>query len=58
MLLTSVVVNAVPFHRINAPVMKPDPLAVIVKPWAPAVAELGLTKANIEEDVWMERFVL
>lgn len=38
--------------------MKPDPFAVIVKPCAPTVAELGLTKVNIEEDVWMERFVL
>jgi hypothetical protein len=56
--LTSVVVSGVPFHRINAPVVKPDPLAVIVKPCAPAGVELGLIKVKIEEDVWMERLVL
>jgi hypothetical protein len=56
--LTSVVVRAVPFHRISAPVVKPDPLAVIVKVCAPAVAVLGLTNANTEEDVCMERLVL
>jgi hypothetical protein len=33
--LTSVVVSAVPFHKINAPVEKPCPLAVMVKPWLP-----------------------
>jgi hypothetical protein len=58
MLLTSVVFRAVPFHRINAPVVKPDPLAVIVKPCPPTVAVLGLTKVSTEEEVWMERFVL
>ena len=52
------VVRAVPFHRISAPVVKPDPLAVIVKVCAPAVAVLGLTNANTEEDVCMERLVL
>lgn len=52
------VVRAVPFHRINAPVVKPDPLAVIVKPWLPTVAVLGLTYVSVEEEVWMERFVL
>jgi len=41
-----------------APVVKPDPLAVIVKPCPPTVAELGLTKVSMEEEVWMERFVL
>jgi hypothetical protein len=56
--LTSVVVRAFPFHRINAPVVKPDPLAVIVKPCVPAGVELGLIKVNIEEEVWMERLVL
>jgi len=58
MLLTSVVTRAVPFHRISAPVVKPEPLAVIVKPCPPTVAVPGLTKVNTEEDVWMERFVL
>jgi hypothetical protein len=56
--LTSVVFRAVPFHRISAPVVKPDPLAVIVKLCAPTVAVLGLTNASTEEDVWMERLVL
>jgi hypothetical protein len=56
--LTSVVVSAVPFHRISAPVVKPDPLAVIVKLCAPTVAVLGLTNVSTEEDVWMERLVL
>lgn len=56
--LTSVVVRAVPFQRISAPVVKPDPLAVMVKPWLPTVAVLGLTKVNTEEEVWMERLVL
>jgi len=58
MLLTSVVVSFVPFHRMIAPVVKPAPLAVIVKPCPPTVAELGLTKVSTEDDVWMERFVL
>jgi hypothetical protein len=49
--LTKVVVRAVPFHRISAPLTKPVPLAVIVKPWEPAVAVLGLTKVSVEEDV-------
>jgi len=57
-LLTSVVVRATAFHRIRAPDTKPAPLAVIVKPWAPAVAALGLTKLNMEVEVWIERFVL
>lgn len=57
-LLTRVVVSWVPFHRMIAPVVKPDPLAVIVKPGPPAVAEAGLTKLNTEVDVWIERFVL
>ena len=52
------VVSAVPFHRIRAPVVKPEPFAVIVKPRPPTVAVLGLTKERMEEDVWMERFVL
>ena len=52
------VFRAVPFHRISAPVAKPDPLAVIVKPCPPTVAVLGLTNVSVEEDVWMERFVL
>jgi hypothetical protein len=58
MLLTRVVTSGVPFHRMIAPVTKPPPLAVIVKPCAPAVAALGLTNVSTEEDVWMERFVL
>jgi hypothetical protein len=33
-------------------------LAVIVKPWPPTTAVLGLTNASVEEDVWMERLVL
>jgi hypothetical protein len=56
--LTRVVVSAFPFHRISAPVVKPDPLAVMVKPVPPTGAELGLTKVNTEEEVWMERLVL
>jgi hypothetical protein len=58
MLLTRVVFRAVPFHRISAPVVKPCPLAVIVKPGPPTVAVLGLTKVKMEDAVWMERFVL
>jgi len=53
-----VVVRAVPFHRIRAPVVKPEPLAVIVKPCPPTVAVLGLRKERMEDDVWMERLVL
>jgi len=49
--LTSVVVSGFPFHKIKAPVVNPVPFAVIVKPCPPAVAELGLTKVRIEEDV-------
>lgn len=49
--LTRVVVRAVPFQRIRAPVVKPDPLAVMVKPWLPAVAEPGLTNASTDEEV-------
>lgn len=45
------VVSAVPFHRISAPEEKPIPLAVIVNPWLPATAELGLMKAKAEEAV-------
>ena len=56
--LTRVVVSAVLFQRISAPAVKPVPLAVIVKPWPPTVAELGLTNVNVDEEVWMERFVL
>jgi hypothetical protein len=56
--LTRVVVSGVPFHRMSAPVAKPEPLAVIVKPCDPMVAVLGLTKESLEEDVCMERFVL
>src|SRR5271166_3066504 len=58
MALTRVVCSAVPFHRINAPETKPPPLAVIVKPCAPAVTALGLTNVSEEEDVWTERLVL
>ena len=58
MLLTSVVTRGVPFHRIRAPEVKPEPFAVMVNPWLPAGAELGLTKLRIEEEVWMDRFVL
>jgi hypothetical protein len=53
-----VVFRALPFHRINAPVTKPPPLAVIVKPCPPTLAVLGLTKVSTEVEVWMERFVL
>jgi len=49
--LTSVVVNAVPFQRISAPVVKPFPLAVMVKPWLPTVAEAGLTNVSTDEEV-------
>jgi hypothetical protein len=52
------VVSAVPFHKISAPVTNPEPVAVIVNPCAPTVAELGLTNVNTEEEVWMERLVL
>ena len=58
MLLTKVVVSAVPFQRISAPVVNPAPLAVIVKDGSPTCAELGLMKVRTEEDVWMERLVL
>src|SRR5215472_12127959 len=50
--------SAVPFHRINAPETKPDPLAVIVKPCEPTVAVAGLTNISVEEEVWTLRFVL
>jgi hypothetical protein len=33
-------------------------LAVIVKPWLPTLAALGLMKVRIEEAFWTERFVL
>jgi len=56
--LTNVVVRAVPFHRISAPETKPAPFAVIVKPCAPALTVLGLTKDSTEADVWTLRFVL
>jgi hypothetical protein len=49
--LTKVVVSPVPFHRMKAPETKPVPLAVMVKPCEPAVAVLGLTNANVEEEV-------
>jgi hypothetical protein len=58
MLLTSVVVSGAPFHRINAPVVNPCPFAVIVKPWLPAEAVLGLTNVRIEEEVWTDKLVL
>jgi len=57
-LLTKVVVSAVPFQRISAPVVNPDPVAVIVKAGSPTSLELGLMKVRTEEDVWMERLVL
>ena len=56
--LTSVVVSGFPFHKISAPVVKPVPVAEIVKPCPPTVAVLGLTNISVEEAVWMERFVL
>jgi hypothetical protein len=56
--LTRVVFRAAPFHRIKAPVTKPAPLAVIVKPCPPTLAEAGLTKVSTEVEVWMDRFVL
>jgi hypothetical protein len=56
--LTRLVTSGVPFHKISAPVVKPVPLAVMVKPWLPTVAVLGLTKVSVEEEVWMERLVL
>ena len=58
LLLTKSVVRGTPFHRISAPVVKPDPLAVIVKLCPPAYAVLGLRKDSTEVEVWMERFVL
>jgi hypothetical protein len=57
-LLTKVVVSAVPFQRISAPVVNPDPVAVIVKAGSPTSLELGLMKVRTEEEVWMERLVL
>ena len=56
--LTSVVVSGFPFHKINAPVVNPDPFAVIVKPCPPTAAALGLMKVRTDEAVWMERLVL
>jgi hypothetical protein len=53
-----VVVSGTPFHKISAPVEKPCPLAVMVKPWLPTFAELGLRKVRTEEAFWTERFVL
>lgn len=49
--LTNVVVRAFPFHKMYAPETKPLPLAVIVKPCEPTVAEVGLTKLSVDEDV-------
>ena len=46
--------NWVPFHKMNAPVTKPVPVAVMGRPPAgifPIVAVLGLTKVSVEEDV-------
>ena len=55
LLLTNVVsANCVPFHRMNAPVTKPEPLAVIGRPldgMLPIVAVAGLKKDSDEEDV-------
>jgi hypothetical protein len=51
MLLTRVVFSGVVFHKIIAPATNPEPLAVIVKPGVPTVAEAGLTKVRTEEDV-------
>ena len=55
---TRVVVSGVPFQRMSAPVTKPAPLAVIVKPAPPATAVPGLRNDSEEEDVWSVRFVL
>jgi len=41
--LTMVVTSGTPFQRISAPVAKPCPLAVIVNPWLPTLADAGLT---------------
>lgn len=56
--LTNVVVSPAPFHKMNAPLTKPVPLAVIVKPCPPTGQVVGLTKVSVEEDVWTLRFVL
>lgn len=38
--------------------VKPEPLAVMVNPWLPAEAELGLTNVSTEEEVWTDKLVL
>ena len=60
--LTSVVVSCVcvapTFQIMMAPVTKPAPLTVIVKPDPPADTVLGLRNATEEEEVWIVRLVL
>jgi hypothetical protein len=46
------------FHRIIAPVTKPAPLTVMVKPDPPAATVLGLKNATEEVEVWSVRLVL
>lgn len=46
------------FHRRTAPETNPEPVAVSVKPVAPAVKELGARVDSVEDDVWTVRFVL
>src|SRR5579864_5243879 len=41
-----------------APVTKPEPFAVMVKPASPAVAVCGLRNDSDEEEVWVVRLVL
>ena len=51
-LFTKVVsVSWAPFHKMNAPVTKPAPVAVIVKLGPPAVAACGPRNDTEEEDV-------
>jgi len=57
-LLTKVVVSALPFQRIFAPETKPFPAAVMVNPALPAVALAGLRNVSAEEIVCVVRFVL
>lgn len=52
LLLTKVVsANWLPFHKMNAPGIKPLPVAVMAKPDPPAVAVWGPRNDSVEEDV-------
>ncbi len=44
---TGVVVRVCPFHCITVPVTNPEPKAVIVKPWSPALALAGAMEARL-----------